>query len=212
MELNPLDAYALWAEHYPPEAHNSLMKIEEQAMTDLLPDLKNKVVLDLACGSGRYILKANQQGASIVYGLDFSLPMLSHARDVSDSLVLGDMIALPFESDSIDVVICGLSIGHVPDLMPAYREISRILSPNGFMLCSDIHPFGKLAGWKRQFTASNGLEYSVEHHFHLYKDHHIACTSNQMIIEDMREPVIDGKHQWEGVPVILAIRARKTLK
>lgn len=211
IELTPLDAYALWAEYYPPEAHNSLMKIEEQAMIDLLPELKNKTVLDLACGSGRYILKAKEQNASAVYGLDFSLPMLSRARDVSNQLALGNMTALPFESDSIDVVICGLSIGHVLDLVPVYREISRVLSPSGVMVCSDIHPFGKLAGWKRQFTASNGLEYSVEHHFHLYKDHHIACTSNQMVIEDVREPVIDGKHQWEGVPAILAIRARKTL-
>jgi malonyl-CoA O-methyltransferase len=210
-DLNPLDAYALWANNYPPEAHNSLMKIEEQAMLDLLPELKNKIVLDLACGSGRYILKAKEQGASAVYGLDFSLPMLSHARNVSDQLVLGNMTALPLVSDSFDVVICGLSIGHVPDLLPVYGEISRILSPNGVMVCSDIHPFGKLAGWERQFTASNGRQYSVEHHFQLYESHHAACTSNQLTIETVREPLIKGRHQWEGMPAILAIRARKSL-
>ncbi len=211
VELNPLDAYALWADSYPPEAHNSLMKIEEQAMLVLLPELKNKIVLDLACGSGRYILRAKEQGASAVYGLDFSLPMLSRAHNISDRLVLGDMTALPFESDSIDVVICGLSIGHIRDLMPVYREISRVLAPNGVMVCSDIHPFGQLVGWKRQFQASNKHQYSVEHHFHLYNEYHVACTSNQLTIEAVREPLIDGKHQWEGMPAILAIRARKTL-
>lgn len=210
-QLNPLDAYALWAEQYPPEAHNDLMKIEEQAMMSIMPDLQNKIVLDLACGSGRYILKARQLGSSIVYGLDFSLPMLSRARDITNQLVLGNMTSLPFESDSINVVICGLSIGHIPDLMPVYREISRILSPNGFMVCSDIHPFGKFAGWKRQFTSSNGREYSVEHHFHMYKDHQAACSSNQLMIEEVSEPLIKAEHQWQGIPGILAIRARKIL-
>jgi ubiquinone/menaquinone biosynthesis C-methylase UbiE len=147
----------------------------------------------------------------MIHGLDFSLPMLSRARNVSHQLVLGDMTSLPFESASFDVIISGLSIGHVRNLTPVFCEISRVLRPNGVAVYSDIHPFGKLAGWKRKFKVSNGQEYSIEHHFHLYKDHHFACHASGLQIEDIREPLIEGKHQWAGSPAILAIRVRKIL-
>lgn len=208
-ELNVLDAYGLWAETYPSEAHNDLMRIEEQSMLDLMPDVKNKIILDLACGSGRYILKAREQGALIVYGLDFSLPMLTRARVVSDQLALGNMASLPFKSNSMDVILCGLSIGHVPDMLPVFREISRVLCQNGFVVYSDIHPFGKIAGWKRNFQDIRGREFSVVHHFHLYSEHHQVCHLNGLDIEDVREPLITGNHRWAGSPAILSIRARK---
>ncbi len=208
-ELNPLDAYALWADAYPPKAHNDLMRIEERSMLGLLPDVKSKIVLDLACGSGRYILKAKERGAAIVYGLDFSLPMLLRASAVSDRLALGNMNSLPFKSDSMDIIICGLSIGHVSDMMLAFREISRILRPNGVVVYSDIHPFGRFAGWRRNFQDVHGREFSVENYFHLYGEHHRACRLNGLDIEDVREPLIAGSHRWSGSPAIIAIRARK---
>ncbi len=56
--LTSLDAYARWAEAYPPQAHNALMRAEEQAVRALLPALDGQIVLDLACGTGRWGLIA----------------------------------------------------------------------------------------------------------------------------------------------------------
>ena len=36
--LDPIAAYALWADDYPPYAHNPLMQAEERAVLALLPD------------------------------------------------------------------------------------------------------------------------------------------------------------------------------
>src|SRR5690349_4792064 len=74
--LKSLDAYALWADQYPPFAHNRLMEIEQAAMLGLMPELSHCHVLDLACGSGRYGLIAENHGAKFVSGVDNSVPML----------------------------------------------------------------------------------------------------------------------------------------
>jgi 2-polyprenyl-3-methyl-5-hydroxy-6-metoxy-1,4-benzoquinol methylase len=49
--LNAREAYALWARDYAAEAHNAFMRIEQQAMLALLPDVAGKTVLDVGCGS-----------------------------------------------------------------------------------------------------------------------------------------------------------------
>jgi len=208
-ELEPDAAYALWADSYPPEAHNPLMALEQKAMINLLPELNHKVVLDLACGSGRYILIAREHGAAIVYGLDFSPQMLSRARGISNQLARGSMISIPFESSSVDAIICGLAVGHIEDLSSVMQEMGRVLRPGGHVIYSDVHPFGKLAGWKRNFRTPGGDEYAVRHYFHLYGDHHAACHLSGLMIEEVREPLIEGDHEWSGCPAILAIRARK---
>ncbi len=79
--LSALDAYALWAASYPPHAHNRLMEIEQAAMLALMPDLRGRDVLDLACGTGRYSRIALQAGARRAVGVDFSLPMLRAGRE-----------------------------------------------------------------------------------------------------------------------------------
>src|SRR5258707_10447274 len=74
--LKSLEAYALWAESYPPYAHNRLMQIEQAAMLRLLPPLAGRSVLDLACGTGRYARIALECGAARVVGVDNSAAML----------------------------------------------------------------------------------------------------------------------------------------
>jgi malonyl-CoA O-methyltransferase len=74
-------AYALWADDYPPYAHNPLMQAEERAMSKLLPqDLRSLRVLDAGCGSGRYLIHARRRGARQIVGVDLSAEMLARAR------------------------------------------------------------------------------------------------------------------------------------
>jgi hypothetical protein len=61
--LSSLDAYAQWADTYPPHAHNALMQTEERTMLDLFLDVTGKAALDLACGTGRYGRIALERGA-----------------------------------------------------------------------------------------------------------------------------------------------------
>lgn len=200
--LKSRDAYAKWANDYPPTPHNVLMEIEQQAMLALMPSLKNKRVLDLACGTGRYGLIAKEQGASVVIGIDDSIDMLT--RSPLDRRVLGNMADIPLADNSLDLVVCGLAIGHYPDLAAVLREIKRVLCHDGLAVISDFHPFQYLGGGRRTFTRDN-ITYEVEHYPHLYEKIHDACQTIGLTVQEVQEPTVAG----QGVPVVIVYRLLK---
>lgn len=212
-DLDPLTAYGLWAATYPPEAHNPLMRAEEAAVLALLPGdgVRGRHVLDLACGSGRHLRHLKARGPAHIVGLDLSPEMLDRARAIHPDLSRATMLSLPLASGSYDLVLCGLAVGHLPDLAAAMHEIGRVLKSGGAVIYSDFHPFGHLAGRKRAFHAS-GREYSVQQHLHLYAEHHAACRSAGLTIDAVREPcAVDesGRRAWGDAPVVLVVRAQK---
>lgn len=188
--LSSLAAYDLWAASYPPQAHNVLMQLEQRAMLDLMPPLAEQVVLDLACGTGRYGLLAQERGAAGVIGIDNSPAML--AANPLARRVQATSEAIPLTSASVDVVLCGLALGHLPSLDASLREIGRILKPGGAALVSDVHPFIALSGQQRTFRAQDGKAYAVEHHAHLYADYSRAGADGGLAIDRVLEPKLDG--------------------
>lgn len=189
--LASLDAYAHWAASYPPHAHNALMQAEESAMIAMLPPLAGRTVLDLACGTGRYALIAQQHGAEQVYGLDNSAEMLQR-HPLQHTTAQASTGRLPLSNASVDVILCGLALGHLPRLAESLNEIGRILRRDGFALVSDVHPFLFLNGAQRTFTASDGRAYAVEHYPHLYSAYFEAGRAAHLRITELREPMLPG--------------------
>lgn len=220
-ELDVLAAYAQWANDYPPHAHNALMRAEQNALMDLLPDVRGHIVLDLACGTGRYSRLLGERGAKSVIGLDLSTKMLERAEKDRANFAQGDMRALPFGDANFALIVCGLAIGHIENLGHAISEAARVLKPNGSFIYSDFHPLGYLAGWRREFNGSRGKRYAVKHFPHLYSDHDAACRASGLIIRAVREPIIGRDiredlpglreiyRKWSGWPAALIIRADK---
>lgn len=197
--LEPEAAYALWAESYPAHAHNPVMQAEERAMLAMLPaDLHGQAVLDAGCGSGRYLLHAWRRGAARLTGVDVSAPMLARAhtelaqvRERAElSLRAGSVASLPVGDGHADITLCGLVLGHVPDLARALAELGRATRPGGSVLCSDFHPIGHALGWLRDFKV-DGQRYAARHFPHLYSHWHRACDAAGLAIEDVREPLLD---------------------
>jgi len=197
--LEPRDAYALWAASYPPHAHNPVMRAEERAMLALMPtDLHGQWVLDAGCGSGRYMLHALNRGAARVTGIDLSPEMLERAdnelgtwnRGGKIGLVQGNLEALPASTASVDLTVCGLTIGHLDRLQPALAELRRVTRPRGTILCSDVHPVGHALGWLRDFKSGGG-HYAVRHTPHLYCHWHAACAALRLEIVRLLEPMLD---------------------
>jgi len=209
-ELSVDETYARWAPNYPPRAFNKLMELEEGAFLELLPDVQGRAVLDLACGSGRYLKILLERGASTALGLDASAPMLSRARTVSPDLVQADLLSLSLRPDTFHLVACALAVGHVQDLRRAMLEIRRVLAPRGIVIYSDFHPLGSMLGWKRTFRGEDGREYVARHYTHLYSDHVAACAAAGLRIEEVREPRINFGDKWRDYPVVLVIRACRT--
>lgn len=204
--LSSVDAYAQWAQDYPPNAHNPLMEVEQAAMVELMPDLDGRVVLDLACGTGRYGLYAHAHGARFVFGADNSYDMLKSGELVLTAQATTE--SLPLASTSIDVILCGLALGHLPKLLSSMREIRRVLKPGGVALISDFHPFLALNGAKRTFRGLDGRTYSVEHYVHLYSDYHQAASSAGLQIDAVVErtlPANSSKSHGQ-VPLVIVYR------
>jgi malonyl-CoA O-methyltransferase len=216
-EIDPLEGYAVWAASYPAHAHNPFMLAEERAMLALLPQsLTGLRVLDVGCGSGRYLLHARQRGATLL-GVDQSGQMLERARALDLPVTQGSVTSVPVADGWADVVVCALTLGHVPDLRSALGELARVLNDTGTLLCSDFHPIADAMGWKRTFTVGD-QRYAVRYTTHRYSDWHAASKAAGLCIEEVIEPqlnaadiVADQRFDPRAleVPVAIVLRMRK---
>ena len=121
--LSAHDAYELWAETYPPVAHNPLMRVEQEVVEPLLAHIRPRRALDVGSGSGRYLPVLQAAGASVVIGVDFSLAMLRRAAagpstelGAGHGRVCGDACRLPFTRGAFDLINASLMVGDVADL------------------------------------------------------------------------------------------------
>ena len=95
-------------------------------------------VLDLGCGSGRDLVHFESIGLRAV-GLDYSAPLLWHARRVCDaSLILGDLRTLPFATGAFEGVWALASLLHVrrAEVLPTLQGVRRIIKVGGRFLAT----------------------------------------------------------------------------
>lgn len=209
--LPSLEAYAQWAQAYAPYAHNPLMQAEQAAVTQALLaiSLKGKTALDLACGTGRYTHWLRAHGARRVISVDNSAAMLRAGQSHAPGLPLAAqaaMDALPLIAGCVDVVVCGLAVGHLPSLDGVFRMVAHVLTSGGVAIISDFHPFLFLTQRKRTFTVDRRT-FAVEHYPHLYADIHRTAQENALSVEQVLEPrlEIDGHR----LPAVLVYRLEK---
>ena len=111
-------------------------------------------VLDLCCGSGDLSFLAEDSGAGMVVGADFTLPMLAVARrrriegKHRSVFLQADALRLPFADGSFDVVTVGYGLRNIADIPAALAEMRRVLAPGGRAVVLDFgKPSSPLAGF-----------------------------------------------------------------
>ena len=102
----------------------------------ILKTNKQISVLDLACGTGSYLLKqiAEYKDQQIKWlGIDKSPDMLNVAKQkkLTAELMLGDACQIPLEDNSIDYIKIRFAFHHFSDKKKALQEIYRILKIDG---------------------------------------------------------------------------------
>ena len=202
--IDPQSAYSRWAASYEPRPHNRLMELEQATVLGLLPAVQGLTVLDVGCGTGRYLRELESRGAT-AFGMDRSTPMLERARRQSARLARADVRALPIDAMTIDLAICGLALGDVAELELALGEIARVLRPGGSAIYSVVHPAGEKAGWSRTFE-SDGRQWAIDGHWHSLARHRQACAAAGLSIEEWREPALAERPDQRAV---LVVRARR---
>lgn len=197
--LSPQQAYALWAETYPPRPHNPLMELEQSAVEPIIRSLDPRRALDVGTGTGRYLTLLAAMGARTVVGIDLSLPMLTHNLHAR-SRVCGDARRLPFPDASFDLVCSSLMAGDVEHLGDWISEAARVLAPNGHLVYSDFHPDGTANGWRRTFRTGAGRLFELSFFPHAIDEHVALLERSALVVRAVREPRLDP-----GVPPIVAV-------
>ena len=153
MLVSTAEGYRQWAETYD-ESPNPIIALEARYLAEWLAGLRGKRVIDVGCGTGRWI---ESMGG---IGVDLSREMLTHSR-AKGRIVQGDALRLPFASAAADVVLCTLSLGYMSPVRTAMEEMRRVARPGGVVIVTDVHPEAVQRGWKHSFR-SGGVVYEVE--------------------------------------------------
>lgn len=156
---------------------------EWHELKKMMPNLKNKRVLDLGCGFGWHCIYAIEQGAKQVVGIDISENMLNEARKKTTSPLV-EYIQMPIEDisyppNSFDVVISSLAFHYIENFGDIVDRISHCLAPGGAFVFSVEHPVFTAYGTQDWFYDEEGniLHFPVDNYY----------------IEGMREAIFLGE-------------------
>ncbi|WP_289048159.1 bifunctional demethylmenaquinone methyltransferase/2-methoxy-6-polyprenyl-1,4-benzoquinol methylase UbiE [uncultured Carboxylicivirga sp.] len=117
-------------------------KIWRKRAINLLKDIEQPLILDVATGTGDLALEANRRLGCKVVGVDISVEMLKVAeekikkRNLENviSVQEGDSENLPFENDSFDAVMVAFGVRNFENLNKGLSDMARTLKPGGKMV------------------------------------------------------------------------------
>ena len=222
-EVSVQEGYALWASSYD-EEQNGLIFLEERQVDRLLARLSFTNVLDVGTGTGRHALQLARRGARVT-ALDQSPEMLAVARLAAQRAGLPIDFhlrsldgSLPFEAGQFDLLICALTLCHVPDLAHALAEFARVLQQGGSLLITDFHPVHTLYGWRTAFRQA-GVVYHLPTVGHTRDDYLETIQACGLTILDVTESLVgeipegylpeEMRRAYADAPFCLTILARK---
>jgi malonyl-CoA O-methyltransferase len=152
------EGYRIWAETYDLDL-NPLLALEMRILNGRLGDLAGRVLLDVACGTGRWTTETLSRGGR-AFGVDACAEMLFHARrkkGLEGRLAVADMLRLPVRSRSIDFALLSFALSYTDDPAAVLCEVSRVTRPGAAIVFSDFHADAMQAGWKRTFRRGSEL-------------------------------------------------------
>lgn len=221
------DKYNELIDHKP---HNAYY--DRPNTVQLLPNVKGKTILDVACGPGKYAEILINKGAKLI-GFDFSPKMVELAIKRNNGK--GEFFVHDFskhfsmvERNSCDIILCALALHYIKDWTITIKEFHRVLKDNGTLVISIEHPFNDYIFFKsnKYFDIENvkciwkGFGQSIE--MNSFRRPLYECisplTDNGFYIDKLVEPKptkefkqLDSRHYKElnQFPAFVCIRAVK---
>ena len=191
--------------------------------------------LEIGCGEGRISRDLTALGHHVTaVDISPSLVAAAEAAGSAQRCMVADAAALPFEDREFDRVVAYNMLMDVPDMATVVAEAARVLSDDGILTISIVHPFidrGSFAGaepdapfvvpgtyfGRSHFTGTESRA-GRNMHFagwsHPLEDYVAALQAAGLAITALREPRpsrLDGgdpsRLQWERMPLFLWINA-----
>lgn len=132
-------------------------------ITRLLGDIKNKTVLDLACGPGYFVREYARVGAKVI-GIDLAPELIALGKEMMAKEKFASNVTwhvasadrIPMVTDhSVDVITIILSLQNIENMASVFRECARVLKTDGKLLLVLNHPTFRIPkqsdwGWDEQ--------------------------------------------------------------
>ncbi|MEA5445720.1 malonyl-ACP O-methyltransferase BioC [Gammaproteobacteria bacterium AB-CW1] len=157
-----------------------------------LTTIEPRTILDLAAGTGQGSAALRQRYPKArVHPLDLSEAMLRRARQHGSwwrplPPICADISRLPIADDSVDLIFSSLGLQWVDDLDRAFREIRRVLKPQGLFLFTTFGP-DTLTELRQAWSAVDERT-----HVNVFADMH--DIGDGLIRAGLAEPVMDAEH------------------
>jgi len=211
------EVYALWASTYD-QTPNPLLSLEERLLAPVLNAFAHCDIVDLGCGTGRWLRYFESLIPRSLTGIDSSAAMLAEAGRKcrkSTALIQSISAATPLQDRSCDCVLASFLLSYIPHIPRFADEIARILRPGGTLIISDLHPDTTIYGWRRTFRSAGNL-FEIATFAYTFLDLIAAMHAAGFRLEQIDEPcfgeeeaaifsengMLERFRQVESLPVI----------
>tara|TARA_B100001250_G_scaffold410620_1_gene437438 strand:+ start:550 stop:1332 length:783 start_codon:yes stop_codon:yes gene_type:complete len=128
---------------------------------ELINNISNQKILDYCCGTGVYSIIPALNNAKI-FGIDISNRSIDVAKEradifnVSDKCIFNvcDAEKLSFEDNFFDLILSYGSLSYL-DLEKSFKELRRVLKPNGKLIVIDSLGYNPIINFNRKTNIKN---------------------------------------------------------
>ena len=147
-------AFAILSKAYD-DSLNPMLSLEERFLSQILPEFTDLDVVDIGCGTGRWLERIAGQAPRSLIGIDASPQMVDRAsRKLGKraTLLVGNAISLPLASSSADIILASFVTSYLPELAGFATEVRRVARGTAQLYVTDLHPDTVAScNWKRAF-------------------------------------------------------------
>ena len=151
------DANAEWWDDRIGDGNDFQTVLIEPATERLLSVSAGDVILDIACGAGRFTRRMAELGTTVV-AFDYSAKFIERARvrtpddmrieyHVIDAANVESLLGLG--ERRFDKAVCTMALMDMPEIDPLLSTLTRMLKPNGIFVFSVSHPCFNSVGMQR---------------------------------------------------------------
>ncbi len=218
-EMGTEAGYDYWAASY--DDGDPSTWLDEPFLLKQLKPFPGCRILDLGCGTGRY-LRRLAPGLYRITAVDLSRGMICRAcRDTGSreeiSWVQASVTCLPFRFSLFDRVMSGLVLDHIERPEHLFEQIAVALKPKGRAVVTAVHPdMQRLTGTDIELASRNG-SVRILGHRHEVRNLIVAAQDAKLTVECVEEPAVteamvtrrsDWRHKL-GCPAVLLLALRK---
>jgi len=194
--------YSLWAENYDND-RNIPIFLEEKATKSLLKNIKDKKILDLGCGTGRYAIPLAKKGAKVT-AVDFSKEMISIAKKKAKE----NKLNVTFITENItkfvpklkyDLIISMLVLDYVKNLGKIIDIFNKASKKGTKVVISNLHHFWiyqARAKYKREVGYTyKDRNYFSDQYLHFPEEYVDLFYKKGFALVKMKENYFEEKYQ-----------------